>query len=184
MPPTAWGGDAVISMVNVDALADGLCLAAAKAPVGEDYLFCGEPLSIRALFEIWSGYPGGMMPRLWLQRWLIRWQVAMLESFQRALGCPAFLSRDTVDASRAHLNYSAAKAQRDLGWNHPDINEMWGHIVRQEARAEGAAAWLREQATPPAHSACILAMIRFAAPRGRANDMTTSSQKRTWQLQS
>jgi nucleoside-diphosphate-sugar epimerase len=51
MPPFAWGGDAVLSMVHVDALAEGLCLATANAPIGEDYLFCGEPLSIRGLFE-------------------------------------------------------------------------------------------------------------------------------------
>jgi nucleoside-diphosphate-sugar epimerase len=59
MPPFAWGGDAVLSMVQVDALAEGLCLATANAPIGEDYLFCGEPLSIRGLFEIWGRYAGG-----------------------------------------------------------------------------------------------------------------------------
>ena len=35
MPPFAWGGDAVLSMVHVDALAEGLCLATANAPIGE-----------------------------------------------------------------------------------------------------------------------------------------------------
>jgi nucleoside-diphosphate-sugar epimerase len=149
LPPVAFGGDAVISMVHVDALAEGLCQAAEKAKIGEDYLFCGEPISIRALFEHWSRYQGGMLSRVWLPRWLMRWQMALLEPLQRALGLPAFLSRDTVDASKAHLNYSSAKARRDLEWRHPGIEDMWELIVRQErdlmARRRGFTRRLHHQ---------------------------------------
>jgi dihydroflavonol-4-reductase len=132
LPPASFGGDSVMSMVHVRALAEGLCLAAEKARIGEDYLFCGEPISIRALFEHWGRYQGGMVRRVWLPRWLMRWQMALLEPLQRALGLPAFLSRDTVDSSKAHLNYSAAKARRDLEWRHPGIEDMWELIVREE----------------------------------------------------
>ena len=132
MPPVAWGGDTVMSMVYVDSLAEGLCLAADKASMGEDYLFCGEPISNRALFEHWRRYKGGMVPRLWLPRRLMRWPMALLEPLQRALGLPAFLSRDTVDATSGHLNYSSAKAQRDLHWQHPGIEQMWERIVGEE----------------------------------------------------
>jgi len=132
LPPASFGGDSVMSMVHVNALAEGLCLAAEKARIGEDYLFCGEPISIRALFEHWGRYKGGMVKRVWLPRWLMRWPMAPLEPLQRLLGLPAFLSRGTVDASKAHLNYSAAKARRDLDWRHPGIEEMWELIVREE----------------------------------------------------
>jgi nucleoside-diphosphate-sugar epimerase len=132
MPPVSWGADMVMSMVQVDALAEGLCLATEKARIGEDYLFCGEPISVRALFEHWGRYKGGMVPRAWLPRGLMRWQMALLEPLQRALGLPAFLSRDAVDTTRGHLNYSSAKARRDFGWRHPGIEEMWELIVREE----------------------------------------------------
>jgi dihydroflavonol-4-reductase len=132
LPPVTFGGDAVLSMVHVGALAEGLCLAVEKARIGEDYLFCGEPISIRALFEHWSRYQGGMVRRMWLPPWLMRPQMALLEPLQRLLGLPAFLSRDTVDASKGHLNYSSAKARRDLEWRHPGIQEMWELIVREE----------------------------------------------------
>jgi len=149
MPPAAWGGDTVISMVHVDALAEGLCVAAERANIGEDYLFCGEPISIRALFEHWGRYKGGMVRRVWLPRWLMRWPMALLEPLQRALGLPAFLSRDTVDATKAHLNYSSAKARRDLDWKHPGIEEMWELIVREErdliAQRRGFLNKLRHQ---------------------------------------
>ena len=132
MPPVGWGGNSVYAPVEVKALAAGLCLAAEKAPVGEDYVFGGESITLRGLFDLWSHYPGGMVPRLWLPRWFMRPQMMLLEPLQRWLGLPAFLSRDTVDATRVHLNYSAAKAKRELGWQHPDIDTMWAAIVHAE----------------------------------------------------
>jgi dihydroflavonol-4-reductase len=137
MPPMAWGADGVYSMVDVEALAEGLCLAAEKAQMGEDFLFCGEPVSVRALFEQWDRFPGGMKSRLWLPRWLMRLQMMLLEPLQRAAGLPAFLSRDAVDVTKAHLNYSSAKARRDLGWNHPGVDEMWERTIRRERELTG-----------------------------------------------
>src|SRR5215468_3598273 len=137
MPPLAWSPDAVFSYVEVDALAEGLCLAAEKAPIGEDYVFSGEPIALRSLFSLWARYPGGMKHLLWLPRWLARWVVAPLEPLERALGLPAFLSREAVEASRAHLNYTAAKARRDLGWSHPSPDVMWEGIVRRERELVG-----------------------------------------------
>jgi dihydroflavonol-4-reductase len=148
-PPVAWGPDGVYSFVDVEALAEGLCLAADLAPAGEDYLFCGEPISIRDLFAQWGRYAGGMKVRLWLPRWLMRPQMAVLEPILRALGLPAFLSRDSVDTSRAHLNYTSAKAKRDLGWTHPGFDEMWERIIRREreliGRRSGFLNQLRHQ---------------------------------------
>lgn len=127
MPPMASGGDTVMSMVDVLALADGLCRAAEAARTGEDYLFCGEPLSIRGLFNHWGRYPGGMVPRLWLPCGLMYWPMAR------------------------HLKYSAAKAHRDLGWSHPSIDVMWERIIGEERalmkQRRGFLNKLRHQAT-------------------------------------
>lgn len=82
-------------------------------------------------------YPGGMKVRLWLPHWLMRLQMAVLEPILRALGLPAFLSRDSVDTSRAHLNYTSAKAKRDLGRTHPGFDEMWERIIRLERELIG-----------------------------------------------
>lgn len=132
MPPAACGRDMVCALVDVEALAEGLCLAAEKAAVGQDYLFCGPPQSIGEMFAHWARHPGGMRPRLWLPRGLMRAQFALCEPLLRALGLPAFLSRDAVDCTRANLNYSAARARRELGWDHPGAEEMWDRIVREQ----------------------------------------------------
>jgi len=153
LPPIGWSADAVFSFVEVDALAEGLCLAAEKAPIGGDYLFCGEPTSIRGLFGLWSRSPGGMKHLLWLPSWLAGLLMLPLQPLQRAIGLPAFLSREAVEASRAHLNYTSARARRELGWNHPSPDAMWERIVRRErelvSQRRGFLARLRPQAVIP-----------------------------------
>jgi len=153
MPPLAWSPDAVFSFVEVESLAEGLCLAAERAPIGADYVFSGEPTSLRGLFDLWSRYPGGMKHLLWLPHWLARLLMLPLEPLQRALGLPAFLSREAVQASKGHLNYTAEKARRELGWSHPGPAAMWERIVRQErdlvGRRRGFLARLKPQAVIP-----------------------------------
>jgi dihydroflavonol-4-reductase len=140
MPPMAWNGDTIYSFVDVDALAEGLCLAAEKAPIGGDYLFCGEPTTLRETFSIWNRYPGSMKHRLWLPAWFMRPQMALMEPLLRAAGLPAFMSRETVDVSGANLNYSSAKAQRELGWTHPGREVMWDAIIARERELLAARA--------------------------------------------
>jgi dihydroflavonol-4-reductase len=149
MPPMAWGGDAVYALVDVHALAQGLCVTAERAPAGEDYLFCGPRQTIRELFALWGRKTGKHVPRWYLPRWFMRPQMAFMEPLQRMAGLPAFMSRDTVDATGAHLDYSSAKAQRELGWAHPDIDSMWDLIIRRErelmAARQGFLNKLRHQ---------------------------------------
>lgn len=145
MPPVAFGGDATLALVDVDALAEGLCLAAEKAPIGEDYIFSGEPITGGAIIEQFARYPGGMKVRLQLPRWFMRPQMLLLEPLQRAVGMPAVLSRDAVDQSLGHFNYSSAKAHRDLGWTHPGTDEMWDRIIRRERELMAERSGLRNK---------------------------------------
>lgn len=150
MPPVGFGADTVLAWVQVEALAEGLCLAAEKARMGEDYLFCGPAMTIRELFGHWARHPGGMAPRFWLSPAAIRPQMALMEPLLRAAGLPAFMSRETVDLTRANLHYTAAKARRDLGWRHPEAGPMWDGIVAQELeRMAGRRGFLDKLAHQP-----------------------------------
>lgn len=137
MPPLAWGAQTVYSLVDVEALAEGICLATERAAIGEDYVFCGEPLTLREIFAQWARFPGGAKRRVWLPLWLMRPQMALFEPILRALGLPAFFSRETVDVTNGHLCYSSAKARRDLGWEHPTNEEMWAKVVARERALMG-----------------------------------------------
>jgi len=153
MVPVSFAPDMVVNFVQVDALAEGTSLVVERAPVGEDYVFAGEPMTLPDLFRAFDRHPGGMRVRLWLPRGVMRPGMALLEPLQRALGLPAFLSRDTVDASLGHYWHSAAKAQRDLGWSHPEPDAMWDAIARGERalleRRRGFLNRLRQQAVVP-----------------------------------
>ncbi len=150
MAPMAFGGDAVLAPVDVDALADGLCRAGEQAPAGSDYLFCGERLPMRELFATWTRLSGRRGIALYLPRAVMRPQMALAEPLLRSIGLPAFLSREAVDTTRCHLDYSSARAHRELGWAHPAIDAMWLRIIEAErglmATRQGAVAKLRHQA--------------------------------------
>lgn len=137
------------AFVDVHALAEGLCLAAEKAPAGEDCLFCGPRLTTRELFDPWGCKTGKRVPRWYRPRWFMRPKMAVMEPLLRMAGLPAFMSRDAVDATRAHLDYSSTKAQRELGWTHRDIDSRWDPITRCErelmAAREGFLNKLRHQ---------------------------------------
>jgi dihydroflavonol-4-reductase len=153
LAPVAWGADAIFPAVDVRALAEGLCLAAERAPIGEDFLFCGAPQTTREIFGHWARHAGGSRHMVFLPRWLARPQMALMEPLLRAAGLPAFLSRETVDVGSSGLNYSAAKAHRMLGWPHPETGAMWDRIVAEERKLvesrRGFLERLRPQAVVP-----------------------------------
>lgn len=150
MPPVAWGNDGVMGFVDVDALADGMCKVIESAPLGEDYLFAGPAISVQQFFGECYRAPGGFRIRLWLPRWLMWPLVAIPEALLRLFKVPAFMSRETVVSSRAHYNFSSAKATRELGWVHPETSAMWARILSAEkklmSKRKGFLQKLRHQA--------------------------------------
>ena len=131
MPPCAWGPEMIHSHVHVDDVAEGIALAAEKGRIGESYLLAGEPTRQRDMVQLWMMRPGRMKIRFYIPDWLAKVFFAPMEPVQRAVGLPAFISRETVSASM-NLNYSSAKAQRELGWVHRPAREMWLDIIDQE----------------------------------------------------
>lgn len=148
MPPISFGRDMRLAPVDVNALAEGLCLAAERADPGQDYLFCGPTQTVGDIFGHFARHPGGMRPRLWLPRWLMRLQFACFAPLLRALGLPAFFSPEVVDVTRVNLDYSSAKARRDLGWQHPQPGPMWDAIVAAERRLLSARQGWRQRLRP------------------------------------
>ena len=132
MPPMAWSPHSIFSLVNVDDLANGIALAAEKGRIGETYFFAGEPRSFQEHLRFWAEKPGAFKIRLWLPpalMWLSFWP---LEPLLRAVGLPAFLSRETVTTVVTNLNYSSEKAKQELGWTHQSAREMWFKAIDGE----------------------------------------------------
>jgi len=131
MSPFGWAPDNINSGVHVNDIGEGIALAAEKGRIGETYLLTGDPIRLREVAEIWNTKPGGFKIRFYIPNWLAWLMFAPLEPLQRMVGLPAFISRETVSAS-VSLNFSGAKAQRELGWTYQPAKEMWLSIIDQE----------------------------------------------------
>ena len=134
MVPFAVGPDMMISAVFVNDVGEGVALAAEKGRIGETYILAGDPMSLREVFAIWMSKPGGFKVRIYVPHWMAMLLFASLEPLQRMVGLPAFISRETVLGSKVSLNFSSAKAQRELGWKYRPAKEMWLDIVDQELK--------------------------------------------------
>jgi dihydroflavonol-4-reductase len=132
LPPVAWSPESIFSLVEVNDVAQGIVLAAVNGRTHETYILAGEPLSTREMFLLWAQKPGRFVVRFWLPPWLAAFLLWMMEPLQRALGLPAFMSRETVWASKDSLNYSSAKARQELGWTYQTAQEMWFKTIDKE----------------------------------------------------
>jgi len=147
LPPLAWSPGTTQSLVHVQALAEGIALAAEMGRIGENYLLCGEPITLQQLFGFWKPHRGGFTPKLWLPPAIMKVMFTPMEPLFRLAGLPAVFSRETVAASE-HLNYSSAKAQRELGWRFPAAADMWPQIVERERQLMALRTGLRAKLRP------------------------------------
>ncbi len=131
LTPFAWAPDVITSRVYVNDVGEGVALAAEKGQIGETYILAGEPGSQREMIEFWMMRPGGFKVRIYIPNWLAKLLFAPLEPLQRLIGLPAAISRESVSANFS-MNFSSAKAQRELGWTYIPAREMWLGIVDRE----------------------------------------------------
>src|SRR5262249_35592877 len=108
---------------------------------------CGEPITLRQLFEFWKPHRGGFTPKLWLPPTLVKVMFSPLEPLFRLAGMPAIFSRETV-AATVHLNYSSAKAEHELGWSFPLAADMWPRIIQRERALLALRTGLRAKLLP------------------------------------
>ena len=134
MPPFSWSTNSCFPLVDVDDLALGLVLAAEKGRDGETYIFSGEAKSFREHFSIWHLRPGGSKTLIWLPPRLMAASFWPMEPFQRMVGLPAFLSRETVRSACTNWGYSSEKAQNELGWTHRTAQQMWFKTIDGELK--------------------------------------------------
>jgi dihydroflavonol-4-reductase len=132
LPPMAWAPESIFTLVDVHDLSEGIALTAEKGRLGETYFLCGEAGSTRQMLEVWATQPGGFKGRVWLPTGLTKIMFASLEPLLRSARLPAFLSRETVTATSVSMNYSNAKAKRELGWTHRSRRDMWLETITAE----------------------------------------------------
>lgn len=131
-PPIGWAAQNPFGIVEVSDLVAGLALALEKGRIGENYFFSGEPLAFHEHVGFWERKPGAMKTLFWLPTQVAGWLFWPMEPLLRALGLPAFISRETARAAGIPMNYSSEKAKQKLGWTHKAAEQMWEQIIEAE----------------------------------------------------
>jgi dihydroflavonol-4-reductase len=135
MPPVAPCPDTVLPLVHVDDLAQGLLACAQRGRVGQAYFLSGERTTLREIFSLWADeVPGGARVRMWVPQWTGWMMLAPVGPLLRALGLQAFLSGETARQAGRHLDFSSAKARRELDWRPTPARAMWHHVGEEEMR--------------------------------------------------
>ncbi len=135
LPPVGFG-NGVLSFVHVDDLAAGLVRAVEAGRAGETYIFSGGQLALREMFRLWQTTPGGWRRiRWWMPKWLAVAYCAALEAPQRWLRLPPLFSADLARASFMDLQFTGAKAERELGVCFRDPRQAWLDTLAAEREA-------------------------------------------------
>jgi nucleoside-diphosphate-sugar epimerase len=135
--PVMFSGASAHNWVYVDDVAAGHRLAAERGRSGETYFLAGAPLTIRQFFAAAERATGLPAPRVWLPAGLAG-----------PLGAAATQLRPALAAALRSLDgppglASAAKAQRELGWQTRPVEDGLRATVawlQAEAEAEAQAA--------------------------------------------
>lgn len=108
--------DTGLNVVHVDDCAAGHLLAFEKGQVGERYILGGENLSLRGILELLSGLSGRPAPRLRLPHGAIMPIAHLAEMWALVSGREPRVTVDSVRMARKRMYFSAAKAERELGY--------------------------------------------------------------------
>ncbi|MGL4651421.1 MAG: NAD-dependent epimerase/dehydratase family protein, partial [Caldilineaceae bacterium] len=127
------------SNVHVDDCAECIALIAEKGRIGESYIICTGYLTYAETYAIWAETPGGMRPWFTLPAWMAVPTGWLFESGQRLFGLPNLLSAEAARAAEAQMNFSGAKARRELGWQPGNLREQWHSTLAEERRRAGIA---------------------------------------------
>lgn len=135
LPPISFG-DGTPCFVHVDDVAAALLRCVEVGRIGETYIFSGGPLPIREVFSTWQTTPGGCRKIWWyMPKWLAVAYCGLLEAPQRWLGLPPLFSADLARAGYMDLQFSGAKAERELGLRFRDSRRAWLDTLAAERAA-------------------------------------------------
>lgn len=134
-PPIVFG-DGTPSFVHVDDVAEALARCVETGQPGASYLLSGGPLSVPEVFRLWQTTPGGCK-RIWwwMPRWLAVAYSALLEAPQRWLGLPTLFSANLARAGYMDLQFTGARAERELGLRFRDARQAWLDTLAAERAA-------------------------------------------------
>ena len=123
-----------LNLVHVDDVAEGHLLAFESGTIGERYILGGENLALIEILRRIASLVGRRPPRLRLPHALVIPIAHVAEAIARLGGGEPFVAVDGVRLARKRMYFTAAKAERTLGYRSRPVDEALADAV----------AWYRE----------------------------------------
>jgi len=105
-----------LNMVHVDDVAAGHLAALERGRVGERYILGGQNVSLSEILMTIAQQTGRRSPRLKIPRAVVFPFAVMAEAVARGTGREPFVTVDGLRMSKNRMYFTAAKAQRELGF--------------------------------------------------------------------
>lgn len=121
--------DTGLNLVHVDDVARGHLLAEEQGRVGERYILGGENLSLAEILRRIAGIVRGSPPKVRLPLPVV-WPVAVVaEAWGRVTGREPMVTFDSLRMASKKMYFSAAKAERELGYRARPANEALADAI-------------------------------------------------------
>src|SRR6185437_12318270 len=108
--------DTGLNFVHVDDVAEGHVAALRCGRIGERYILGGENVLLADMLADIAGLTGRRAPRWRIPRAVVIPVAYASETAARFTGRPPFTTRDGIRMAAHHMFFTAAKAERELGF--------------------------------------------------------------------
>jgi dihydroflavonol-4-reductase len=127
--------DTGLNLVHVDDVAAGHLLALRRGRVGERYILGGENMALADMLAIIAKLVGRRPPRLQLPRLPLMPLAYAAEAVAQITGREPFVTVDGLKMAKYRMYFTAAKAERDLGFKARPATDALNDAIRwfQEA---------------------------------------------------
>jgi dihydroflavonol-4-reductase len=122
--------DTGLNLVHVDDVARGHLLAEEQGRVGERYILGGENLSLAEILRRIAAIVGRAPPKVRLPLPVVWPVAAMAEAWGRMTGKEPIVTFDGLRMARKKMYFSAAKAERELGYRARPVDEALADAIQ------------------------------------------------------
>jgi hypothetical protein len=131
LPPLAWTPGTTIAPVHVEALVEGIALAAEKGHRRE-LSALRRTHDVATDLRVLESTPRRLRAQAVAAAAGDESDVCTARAAASLGRAASVFLRESVAAGAHHLNYSSAEAQRELGWTFPSAADMWPQIIERE----------------------------------------------------
>ena len=122
--------DTGLNLVHVDDVAQGHLAALDRGKIGERYILGGQNVQLSEMLTVIANLIGRRPPRVRLTRSAIVPLALAAETVARFTGREPFVTMDALRMSRYRMFFTAAKAERDLGFTARPFTDALTDAIR------------------------------------------------------